>query len=45
MMLSHALLLRFEDFFETPVQESAAPAAMGFDGFFKGAYCYHWHNS
>ncbi|KAF5384972.1 hypothetical protein D9615_001429 [Tricholomella constricta] len=34
----------FEDFFETPVVNSAAPQAMGFDGFFKGAYSYHFHN-
>ncbi|KZP16846.1 glycosyltransferase family 32 protein [Athelia psychrophila] len=36
---------KFEEFFDTPVQDSAAPGALGFDGFFKGAYCYHWHNS
>ncbi|KAG5653587.1 hypothetical protein H0H81_012094 [Sphagnurus paluster] len=34
----------FEDFFETPLVNSAAPQAMGFDGFFKGAYSYHFHN-
>ncbi|KAG5647631.1 hypothetical protein DXG03_008984 [Asterophora parasitica] len=34
----------FEDFFETPVVNSAAPHAIGFDGFFKGAYSYHFHN-
>jgi len=34
----------FADFFDTPVQNSAAPQALGFDGFFKGAYSYHYHN-
>ncbi|THH01329.1 hypothetical protein EW026_g1363 [Hermanssonia centrifuga] len=34
----------FADFFETPVQSSGAPHALGFDGFFKGAYSYHFHN-
>ncbi|KAH8102530.1 hypothetical protein BXZ70DRAFT_890445 [Cristinia sonorae] len=34
----------FGDFFETPVLDSAAPQALGFDGFFKGAYSYHFHN-
>ncbi|KAF8078730.1 glycosyltransferase family 32 protein [Lyophyllum atratum] len=34
----------FADFFETPVVDSAAPQAMGFNGFFKGAYSYHFHN-
>lgn len=35
----------FADFFDTPTQDSAAPQALGFDGFFKGAYSYHFHNS
>ncbi|KZT30613.1 glycosyltransferase family 32 protein [Neolentinus lepideus HHB14362 ss-1] len=34
----------FADFFDTPQQNSASPAALGFDGFFKGAYSYHFHN-
>ncbi|RDB28629.1 hypothetical protein Hypma_015633 [Hypsizygus marmoreus] len=34
----------FAHFFETPVVNSAAPQAFGFDGFFKGAYSYHFHN-
>lgn len=34
----------FQDFFETPLQSSGAPQALGFDGFFKGAYSYHFHN-
>lgn len=34
----------FEDFFETPAQNSAAPQALGFEGFFRGAYSYHFHN-
>lgn len=35
---------RFAEFFDTPAQNSAAPQALGFDGFFKGAYSYHFHN-
>jgi hypothetical protein len=38
------LSFRFGDFFDTPAQNSAAPQALGFDGFFKGAYSYHFHN-
>ncbi|KAJ7118604.1 glycosyltransferase family 32 protein [Mycena filopes] len=34
----------FADFFDTPLGTSAAPHALGFDGFFKGAYSYHFHN-
>ncbi|KAL5518866.1 hypothetical protein ACEPAH_549 [Sanghuangporus vaninii] len=34
----------FEDFFETPAQDSAAPQALGFEGFFRGAFSYHFHN-
>ncbi|KAI0788643.1 hypothetical protein C8Q75DRAFT_807845 [Abortiporus biennis] len=34
----------FGDFFDTPREASAAPQALGFDGFFKGAYSYHFHN-
>lgn len=45
-MPDHAFLsfLRFEDFFETPKDSNAAPITLGFDGFFKGAYSYHFHN-
>jgi hypothetical protein len=28
----------------TPAQNGAAPQAMGFDGFFKGSFSYHFHN-
>ncbi|GAA5943384.1 uncharacterized protein JCM15063_002932 [Sporobolomyces koalae] len=35
---------RFEDFFETPKENSADAVATGFDGFFKGAFSYHFHN-
>ncbi|THG99901.1 hypothetical protein EW026_g2541 [Hermanssonia centrifuga] len=35
----------FNDFFDTPSQASAAPDALGFDGFFRGAYIYHYHNN
>ncbi|KAL7285220.1 hypothetical protein ACG7TL_000313 [Trametes sanguinea] len=34
----------FGDFFFTPREKSAAPQALGFNGFFKGAYSYHFHN-
>ncbi|THV07675.1 hypothetical protein K435DRAFT_772530 [Dendrothele bispora CBS 962.96] len=34
----------FADFFDTPAVGSAAPQALGMDGFFKGAYSYHFHN-
>ncbi|KNZ78508.1 hypothetical protein J132_00366 [Termitomyces sp. J132] len=34
----------FAHFFETPKVNSAAPQAMGVEGFFKGAYSYHFHN-
>ncbi|KAJ7164995.1 glycosyltransferase family 32 protein [Mycena filopes] len=34
----------FGDFFDTPEQSSAAPQALGFDGFFKGSFSYHFHN-
>ncbi|KAJ7809416.1 hypothetical protein B0H14DRAFT_1501029 [Mycena olivaceomarginata] len=34
----------FGDCFDTPEINSAAPQALGFDGFFKGSYSYHFHN-
>ncbi|KAI6129245.1 hypothetical protein EV401DRAFT_780047 [Pisolithus croceorrhizus] len=34
----------FADFFDTPAQSSAQPQALGFEGFFRGAYSYHFHN-
>ncbi|KIY70979.1 hypothetical protein CYLTODRAFT_419257 [Cylindrobasidium torrendii FP15055 ss-10] len=34
----------FSDLFDTPPLGSAAPEALGFDGFFKGAFSYHFHN-
>ncbi|EEB92384.1 hypothetical protein MPER_09115, partial [Moniliophthora perniciosa FA553] len=34
----------FAEFFDTPLQSSAAPQTLGFHGFFKGAYSYHFHN-
>ena len=34
----------FDYFFNTPADLSAAPNAVGFDGFFRGAYAYHYHN-
>ncbi|KAJ8083961.1 hypothetical protein PM082_002728 [Marasmius tenuissimus] len=37
-------LTDFQHFFETPESESAGPLALGFDGFFKGAFAYHYHN-
>ncbi|GAA6017392.1 hypothetical protein JCM10207_005619 [Rhodosporidiobolus poonsookiae] len=35
---------RFEDFFDTPKEINSQPVALGFDGFFKGAFSYHFHN-
>ncbi|KAF9270182.1 hypothetical protein L218DRAFT_18039 [Marasmius fiardii PR-910] len=37
-------LTNFRHFFDTPESENAGPLALGFDGFFKGAYAYHYHN-
>ena len=34
----------FGDFFFTPREASAAPLALGINGFFKGTYSYHFHN-
>jgi len=34
----------FADFFDTPATISAQPQALGFEGFFRGAYSYHFHN-
>lgn len=34
----------FGHFFGTPSTMSAAPQVVGFEGFFRGAYSYHWHN-
>ncbi|THU89360.1 hypothetical protein K435DRAFT_729245 [Dendrothele bispora CBS 962.96] len=36
---------RFAEFFDTAAVDSATPAVVGFDGFFKGAFSYHFHNS
>ncbi|EIW87349.1 hypothetical protein CONPUDRAFT_134549 [Coniophora puteana RWD-64-598 SS2] len=35
----------FDNFFHTPASASAQPQALGFEGFFRGAYSYHFHNS
>ncbi|KAF7321514.1 hypothetical protein MKEN_00672300 [Mycena kentingensis (nom. inval.)] len=35
----------FEDFFSTPLVDSGAPLALGFNGFFSGAYSFHFHNN
>ncbi|PPQ71004.1 hypothetical protein CVT26_014266 [Gymnopilus dilepis] len=37
-------LTNFEQFFDTPSTDSAAPQALGFEGFYRGAYSYHFHN-
>jgi WD repeat and SOF domain-containing protein 1 len=34
----------FGHLFQTPERHSAAPQVVGFDGFFRGAWSYHWHN-
>lgn len=36
--------ISFSDFFDTPLAKSASPLALGFDGFFRGAFSYHFHN-
>ena len=41
---SYMRYFRFGDFSNTPAQNSAAPQALGFDGFFKGSFSYHFHN-
>ena len=43
LVMAHTLH-SFGDFFETPGHSSAQPMALGFDGFFKGSYSYHFHN-
>jgi len=35
---------RFADFFDTPLQSSGSPQALGIRGFFRGSYSYHFHN-
>ncbi|KAF8918144.1 hypothetical protein CPB85DRAFT_113870 [Mucidula mucida] len=35
----------FADFFVAPSPRGVTPQAVGFNGFFKGAYIYHFHNS
>lgn len=42
--LTHFSTIRFFDFFDTPATSSAAPQALGFEGFFRGAFSYHFHN-
>ncbi|KAH7928523.1 hypothetical protein BV22DRAFT_1126499 [Leucogyrophana mollusca] len=37
--------LDFGEFFQTPALSSASPQASGFEGFFRGAFSYHFHNS
>ncbi|KAF8507582.1 snoRNA binding protein [Hysterangium stoloniferum] len=37
--------VNFEHFFDTPPSASAEAQALGFDGFFRGAFSYHWHNN
>ncbi|KAK9898128.1 hypothetical protein P389DRAFT_65986 [Cystobasidium minutum MCA 4210] len=35
---------RFEDLFDPPKEDSAAPPVVGFEGFYRGAFSYHFHN-
>lgn len=44
MLNPFAFFFRFFDFFETPAASSAAPQVLGFEGFFRGAFSYHFHN-
>ncbi|KAF9244599.1 hypothetical protein BU15DRAFT_71568 [Melanogaster broomeanus] len=41
----HPFFTSFAEFFGTQARQGAAPQATGFDGFFKGAFSYHFHNS
>ncbi|KAL0951334.1 hypothetical protein HGRIS_008039 [Hohenbuehelia grisea] len=34
----------FANLFDTPAVGSAAPQALGFEGFFRGSFSYHFHN-
>jgi len=42
--LTKKSIFSFEQFFDAPSTDSAAPQALGFVGFFRGAYSYHFHN-
>ena len=33
-----------DEFFNTPPVASREPSVVGFDGFFRGAFLYHYHN-
>lgn len=35
---------RFLAFFDTPAPDNGSPASLGFSGFFRGAFSYHFHN-
>lgn len=37
-------LIGLPQFFDPPAEDSAAPLALGFEGFFRGAFSYHFHN-
>lgn len=43
---SDAILMccRFSVFFSNDKFDTAGPQPLGFDGFFRGAYSYHFHN-
>lgn len=43
-MLTWGFITSFEQFFKPNKVDGAAPNVLGFDGFFKGAYSYHFHN-
>ncbi|EIW85074.1 hypothetical protein CONPUDRAFT_149928 [Coniophora puteana RWD-64-598 SS2] len=34
----------FDQFFDTPTDASGHPLTLGFEGFFRGAFSYHFHN-
>lgn len=38
------LFRSFAQFFDTPTNASGPPLTLGFEGFFRGAYSYHFHN-
>ncbi|KAI0721355.1 hypothetical protein C8T65DRAFT_705366 [Cerioporus squamosus] len=40
----HPPFTDFDMFFNTPLEMSGGPSMIGFDGFFRGAFLYHYHN-
>lgn len=45
LVLIGPCVCRWTHFFDSPSQQSAGPRALGFEGFFRGSYAYHYHNN